>query len=80
MGTYAQPGGTSFSGLIWPFNRFLNLGPVPRGGDSETICSAMPESEPAVQVLARSAMGGSAELPFLPQLSSDRDYAGRYTE
>jgi len=65
-----------FLGLIWPFSRLLNLGPVPRGGDSETICSAMPESEPAVQVLARSAMGGSAELPFLPQPSSDRDYAG----
>ena len=65
-----------FLGSIWPLNRLLNLGPVPRGGDSETVCSAMPESEPTVQVLARSAMGGSTELPFLPQPSSDRDYAG----
>jgi penicillin amidase len=65
-----------FLGSIWPLRRLLNLGPVSRGGDSETVCSAMPESEPTVQVLARSAMGGSAELPFLPQPGSDRDYAG----
>jgi len=65
-----------FLGCIWPLRGILNLGPVAREGDGETVCLAMPECEPTVQVLARSATGGSAGLSFLPRHTSDRDYAG----
>ena len=56
--------------------RALGLGPVPREGDGETVCCALPESDATVQVLARSSMGGACDLPFLPRFPSDRCYAG----
>ncbi|MFW6113806.1 MAG: penicillin acylase family protein [Actinomycetota bacterium] len=65
-----------FLGAFWPLNRFLNLGPVRRPGDGETVCAAMPESDPAVQVRARSAAGGSSAAAFAPRFYSDRAYAG----
>jgi penicillin amidase len=56
--------------------RIFNLGPVPMNGDGETVRSAMPESDPTVQLLARSSLGGASDLPFLPRFFSDRVYAG----
>lgn len=63
-------------GSMKPLGRILNLGPVPLEGDGETVRCAMPESDPTVQVLARSSMGGSSDLQFLPRFHSDRGYAG----
>ncbi|MDY6795050.1 MAG: penicillin acylase family protein [Actinomycetota bacterium] len=65
-----------FMGAFWPLGRLFNLGPIPRGGDGETVCLAMPGSEPTVQLLSRSAMGGECGLSFLPLFADDRSYAG----
>lgn len=59
-----------------PLRRLLNLGPVPRGGDGETVNCAFSEGDPTIQVLARSSLGGAPDLPFLPAFHSDRVYAG----
>jgi len=59
-----------------PLRRLLNLGPVPLGGDGETVNCAFSEGDPTIQVLARSSMGGASDLPFLPAFHSDRVYAG----
>ncbi|MBN2025784.1 MAG: penicillin acylase family protein [Actinobacteria bacterium] len=59
-----------------PLRRLLNLGPVPLGGDGETVNCAFSEGDPTIQVLARSCMGGAPALPFLPAFHSDRVYAG----
>lgn len=59
-----------------PLGRFLNLGPIPHCGDGETVRCAFSESDPTVQMRARSSFGGGARLPFLPRFTSDRTYAG----
>ncbi len=59
-----------------PLRRLIGLGPLPFGGDGETVNSAFSEGDPTIQVLARSSMGCIAELPFLPGFHSDRVYAG----
>ena len=59
-----------------PLSRLLNLGPVPLGGDGETVNCGFSEGDPTVQLLARSSMGGASGLPFLPAFHSDGVYAG----
>jgi len=59
-----------------PLRRLLNLGPVPSGGDGETVNCSFSEGDPTIQVLARSSMGGAPDLPFLPAFHSERVYAG----
>ncbi|RJP30390.1 MAG: penicillin acylase family protein [Actinobacteria bacterium] len=61
---------------IRPLGRLLNLGPSALGGDGETVNSAFSEGDPTIQVLARSALGGACDVPFLPRFHSDRVYAG----
>ncbi len=56
--------------------RILNLGPVPMGGDGETVRCALTVSDPTVQLLARSSLGGGSDLPYLPRIPGDRVYAG----
>jgi penicillin amidase len=66
----------NFLAGLKPLRRWLNLGPVPLGGDGETVNCAFSEGDPTIQVLARSSMGGAPDLPFLPSFHSDRVYAG----
>lgn len=65
-----------FLGFLKPLGRILNLGPVPCAGDGETVCCSMPESDPTVQMAARSSLGGPPSLSFPPKFHSDRVYAG----
>lgn len=65
-----------YLGLFWPLTKILNIGPLPRDGDEDTINASPCESSPVVQVLARGSLGGIADMPLLPNLNSDAVYAG----
>lgn len=66
-------------GLFWPLTRLLNVGPVPRDGEGETVNNALPESDPLVQMFARGTFGGSTSLDILPDKNSHAAYAGPAT-
>lgn len=63
-------------GLAWPLTRLLNVGPVPRDGEGETVNNALPESDSVVQVLARGSFGGATSLEILPDKESHAAYSG----
>jgi penicillin amidase len=66
-------------GLFWPLNKLLNVGPVPREGEGETVNNAMPESDTMIQVFARGALGGASNLDILPDKESHATYGGPVT-
>lgn len=62
--------------LPFPLRGLLDLGPIQCGGDGGTVCCSFPESDPAVQLMARSFMGANARLSSRPSFWSDEVYAG----
>ena len=63
-------------GMFWPLDRLLNVGPVPRDGEGETVNAAPPASDSLSQLLARGTTGGCSEIPILPDRKSRAAYAG----
>lgn len=62
--------------FLKPLGRLLSLGPVPHGGDEDTVCCSPAGSDPAVQLPLRSSLGGTRELAALPHHYSYRACAG----
>jgi len=63
-------------GLFWPLTRLLNVGPVPRDGEGDTVNAAPPASDCLSQLLARGTMGGCTDMPLLPDCQSHAAYGG----
>ncbi|MBU4489738.1 MAG: penicillin acylase family protein [Actinobacteria bacterium] len=63
-------------GLFWPLDKLLNVGPVPRDGEGDTVNASPPSSDYLTQLLARGTMGGCADLEILPDPESHVAYAG----
>lgn len=63
-------------GIAWPLNRILNVGPVPRDGEGDTVNASPPVSDSLAQLLARGTMGGTFDVPIFPDSDSKVACAG----
>lgn len=64
------------AGVAWPLDKLLNVGPVPRDGEGDTVNASPPSSDCLTQLLARGTMGGVSSMPILPDPQSHEAYAG----
>ncbi|MBU4175735.1 MAG: penicillin acylase family protein [Actinobacteria bacterium] len=63
-------------GIAWPLNRILNVGPVPRDGEGDTVNASPPVSDSLAQLLARGTLGGTFNVPIFPDSESKVACAG----
>lgn len=63
-------------GIAWPLNSILNVGPVPRAGEGDTVNASPPVSDSLAQLLARGTMGGTFDVPIFPDSDSKEACAG----